>query len=181
MGFEFFQICLDIADVGVRLGASLGEEEVFDAAFVTVPNRENAKDAIANLCSLSHAYGADSDPWPAFFDSAATDCCAPVEVMAATLRDLADEDVVDEMLGSVLGFLLLWQSVCSDAGSSLADEPRLAPYCLGVVRRQLCSGDRGKSDVGYVQVASMAFRALRSVLPCMGQLCYAKVALLALD
>jgi len=57
LGFVSFKVLFEIANIGVNLRASLGKQEVFDAAFVGVPTGQNAEDAVAGFGLENCAHG----------------------------------------------------------------------------------------------------------------------------
>ncbi|GJE93343.1 hypothetical protein PsYK624_095020 [Phanerochaete sordida] len=129
--------------------------------------------ALTNLWQLMTIKDFDDDLWPAILRSAVVGCCAEDEVMAAILRDLADEAILDHDLVEVTVLLLTWQNSRLQFGQSLVTDRRLAPYCLAAVRRQLCRGGNPlAAKGGFYSVAMGVFSVLILGHEIPSRLCY---------
>ncbi|GJE93341.1 zinc finger MYND domain-containing protein [Phanerochaete sordida] len=94
-------------------------------------------------------------------------------VTGAILRDLADECVVDKHLSNTLSILNVWQENWLLDGAVFS-EPKLAGYCIGAARRQLCRGDHTDSerfpDIMEAVLMSIVLGATLSLKQCYGLL-----------
>lgn len=127
------------------------------------PVAKNRATALSTLGLLHRPPEAPPDHmWIEFFRSADLGYTGEEQIAQGTLRDLAEEKVIDDSLAGVLILLGEWQSRYRGARENLPQEPRFAPYCMAAARRQLCQGTSPEST-GFNAVAIVTFKILKCV------------------
>ncbi|GJE93336.1 zinc finger MYND domain-containing protein [Phanerochaete sordida] len=130
-------------------------------------------------CMMRTVYDADevTDMFPDFLASALGGSTRCKHVTDAIIRDLAEEEVTGLALANVVSFLKIWSNTFVDIGMNLADEEKLAPYCLAAARRQLCREDNTNPET-FIDIMSGVFDNLELELEIHGRQYYDLVDLL---
>ncbi|GJE93338.1 zinc finger MYND domain-containing protein [Phanerochaete sordida] len=128
------------------------------------------------LSHLERIIGAQASPSSVWSQLFSTLPSSPGDVTErafthAILRDLENESVVDKQLSTTLYLLSVWQERRL-LGAAVPWEPKLAGYCIGVARRQLCRG-RHTGVEGFLEVMTAALMSLNKGEPALSpRQCY---------